>query len=120
MTTALAVRQRLLGDDHLHVALTRKDVAGLYFDQGRTPEAEALWAQAMHALRAVKPKGAWELADADSREGARLLAAGRVAEAEPLLRRGYAVLQQERGEEAVYTRWAKARWEAWEGLREAP
>lgn len=111
LTTALEIRVRRLGDDHLHVALTRKDLANLYFDLDEDVLAERLWGHAMTVLRAEKEAGSWELADAESQLGGRLMAAGRLDEAEVLLKQSYSLLREVRGEEAIYTRQAKARLE---------
>lgn len=99
----LDLRLDLLGEDHLHVALTSKDLASVLFDLGKNADAEIPWDQALTVLRSEKP-GGWEIADAESCEGARLLAAGRVEEAEALLERSYETLRRLRGEEAIYTR----------------
>jgi tetratricopeptide (TPR) repeat protein len=111
LTECLAVRRRLLGDDHLHVALTRNDLADLYFDLGEDAVAQVLRDQAMAVLRAEKPADSWEIADAESRLGARLAAEGRLDEAEPCLVDSYETLRRLRGEEAIYTREAKRRLE---------
>ncbi len=108
---ALDVRLEILGEDHLHVALTRKDLASVRFDLGDDGAAGELWAQALRVLRAEKPAGSWELADADSQRGARLAATGRLEEAEPYLRSSYETLLRLRGEAALYTRQARERLE---------
>lgn len=108
---ALAVRRELLGEGHPHTALTRKDLASLYFDLGETATAEVLWSQALAVLLVAKGAGSWEIADAESQLGARLAAQGRFAEAEPCLRDGYRTLRDLRGEAALYTRKAGERLE---------
>lgn len=57
----------------------------------------------------IKLADAWELADADSQRGERLLAAGRVEAAAPLIERGHAVLLARLGPESLYTRKAAER-----------
>ena len=116
LAEALAIRRRHLSDDHLHVALTRKDLAGVYFDLGEDAVAEVLRDRAHQVLR-EKRAGSWELADADSLLGARLAARGRFEEAEVCLRQGYETLRRVRGERAFYTRRAHARLEALGRLR---
>ena len=108
---ALEIRSLRLADDHPHVALSRKDLASLYFDRGEPERAEPLWQRAMTVLRAAKPADAWELADADSQQGARLLAAGRTEEAAPRLERSHALLLRHLGPESLYTREAAERLE---------
>ncbi|MCP4660088.1 MAG: tetratricopeptide repeat protein, partial [bacterium] len=46
LNEALAIRRRLLGDEHLHTALTEKDLASVYFDLGEDAVAEVLWSRA--------------------------------------------------------------------------
>ncbi len=106
---ALEIRIQRLGEDHLHTALTRKDLASLYFDLGEDAVAEEMWSRALAVLHAEKPPDCWELADADSQLGARLAAEGRFEEAEPLLIRGHRILERDRGERSVYARRARAR-----------
>ena len=47
---ALALRQKLLGDDHPHVATSLNNLAGLYYSQGKYKEAEPLYQQALNIL----------------------------------------------------------------------
>ena len=111
LRNALSLRLELLGEDHLHVALSRKDLASLLFDRGEKDLAEELWSRALAVLRAKKPADSWEIADADSQRGARLAAAGRFEEAEPLLVCSYRTLARIFGPEALYARLARQRLE---------
>ncbi|MEM9595322.1 MAG: serine/threonine-protein kinase [Acidobacteriota bacterium] len=106
---ALGIRVHRLGGGHLHVALSRKDLAAVLFDQGDDEGAQALWDDALAVLRAKKPADAWELADADSREGARLVAQGHRDKGLAKLRRAYETLRRTRGDDAIYTREARRR-----------
>ncbi|MFO0141735.1 MAG: tetratricopeptide repeat protein, partial [Aphanizomenon sp.] len=45
---ALALRQKLLGDDHPDVAQSLNNLAGLYHSQGKYNEAEPLYEQALN------------------------------------------------------------------------
>jgi tetratricopeptide (TPR) repeat protein len=45
---ALALRQKLLGDDHPDVATSLNNLAGLYKSQGKYNEAEPLYQQALN------------------------------------------------------------------------
>jgi tetratricopeptide (TPR) repeat protein len=45
---ALALRQKLLGDDHPDVAESLNNLAGLYESQGKYKEAEPLYQQALN------------------------------------------------------------------------
>lgn len=107
----LEARLARLGEKHQHVALSRKDLASVLFDLGEVGLAEELWAKAMVVLREEPDENAWELADADSQEGERWLAAGRISEAAEKLERGYAVLRRLRGEDSLHTRQARERLE---------
>ncbi len=108
LSRALDLRREFLGDDHLHVALTRKDLASVELELGNDG-AEEMWQGAVAALRSLRPAGSWELADADSQLGARLAAAGHFEQAEPYLRSSYQTLRRLRGEQALYTRQARDR-----------
>ncbi len=120
LTEALAIRRRLLGDQHLHTAFTEKDLASVYFDLGENAVAEVLWGRALVVLRTKKQPDAWVLADAESQLGARLAAQGRFEEAETCLRDSYETLAQLRGEQALFTRQARERLEAFSRLDAHP
>ena len=45
---ALALRQKLLGDDHPDVATSLNNLASLYYSQGKYKEAEPLYQQALN------------------------------------------------------------------------
>jgi tetratricopeptide (TPR) repeat protein len=47
---ALALRQKLLGDDHPDVAQSLNNLALLYYSQGKYKEAEPLYQQALNIL----------------------------------------------------------------------
>ncbi len=101
LTEALAIREEKLGDAHRLVASSRRDLALLLFDTGETATAEILWSQAMTVLRR---RGGWEVADAESRLGERLLAEGRADGAAVCLRESWETLRRLRGDDAVVTR----------------
>ena len=119
LTEALAIRRQRLGDDHHHTALSRKDLADLYFDLGENATAEVLWQTAELRLRVIESPDAWELADAESRLGARLHAAGRFDEAGPCLWESYQRLREVRGKDSIYARQAVERWENAQGIEHA-
>ncbi len=98
----------LRGDFAAAEPLLREALASLCFDRGETATAEVLWSQALAVLRAVRPDG-WEVADAESQLGGRLLAQGRRAEAEACLRDGYETRRRLRGEQALRTVQARQR-----------
>jgi len=109
LSEALSIRRELLGDDHPHVALSRKDLAALYFDLGESADAEVLWTQAVAVLTASKGPESWEIADAESLLGGHLAAQGRYQEAEACLDGSYQTLRRVRDEGAIYTRAARRR-----------
>ena len=109
LTRALGIREEKLGDAHAHVALSRRDLALLFFDLGCTATAQVLWDRAMSVLYR---RGGWEVADAESRLGERLLARGRRREAMVCLRESWETLRRLRGEDAVVTREAWQRFDA--------
>jgi serine/threonine-protein kinase len=87
---ALESRLRLLGDDHLHVAASRLDLARLYRDLDR-PQAGRVFLAAARDWLERQPNDQHQLyrARADSLLGAFLAAEGHWAEAEPHLLTGY-------------------------------
>ena len=90
------------------MAASRRDLALLLFDTGETATAEVLWSR---ALAVLLRRGGWQVADAESRLGARLLAAGRRDEARVCLRESWEMLRRLRGDEAVVTQAARMRWD---------
>jgi len=50
---ALALTRKLLGEEHLSVALSRRSLALLYDSQGRYSEAEPLYIQALDILERI-------------------------------------------------------------------
>ena len=109
LVEALAIRRQRLGRFHLHVALTEKDLAAVYFDLDEDAVAEVLWQRAQRVIRTEKAAGSWELADAESRLGARLVARGQREAGRVCLRESYETLRRTRGAASIFTRQARDR-----------
>ncbi len=106
---ALRLRVHELGEDHPDVAATKKDLAALALATSDLATASTLLDQALLTLRLTKDPGSWEIAEGESLLGELLTQQGRYAEAEPLLKSSYEVIRKIRGEQAIYTRLARAR-----------
>ncbi len=72
-----------------HLAETLVGLGSLLCDLGRATEALPFLEEALEIRERVQPAGNWQIAEARLELGAALLAEGRVAEAEGLLRSGY-------------------------------
>ncbi len=107
----VAARRRLFGDDHVRVAVSEKNLAALLLDFGGGGVAAGgeLLERALVILRRVHPAGDARIADAESIWGSYLAAAGRRAEAEPVLLESLATLAEVHGEEDLRTRAARRR-----------
>ncbi|MEE8525450.1 MAG: tetratricopeptide repeat protein, partial [Thermoanaerobaculia bacterium] len=104
LTEVLNTRARLLGEEHVHVALTKKDLAAVHLSEGETEAAAKLLSQALAVLRESKSEGSWEIAEAESLWGAYLTAVGSFEDAESFLINSYRRLSKIRGSESIYTR----------------
>jgi CHAT domain-containing protein/tetratricopeptide (TPR) repeat protein len=94
---ALAIREKALGPDHLDVALSLNNLAGLYDNQGRYAEAEPLYKRSL-AIR-EKALGPDHLDVATALGGLAELYRnqGRYDEAEPLYKRALAIREKALG-----------------------
>ncbi len=106
---ALTLQEKLRGAGHPHVAAVLRNLATLRLQRGDAAECEILIDRTREVFRATLPAGHWRIADADSVAGGCLAAQGRLTEAEPLLRESLAILQREKGDQAMVTREALAR-----------
>ncbi len=116
---AYEMRHKLVGADHLHVSLSRLDLARAHLDLGRLDRAAAYLEPAWEWLRRQPPELVQTaLSRADGLRGGILQAEGRFAEAEPLLLASYSVAADARRVSGLYTRRALGRLEslyrAWE------
>ncbi len=113
---ALEVRRRLLGVGHLDVATTEKNLAQALIDLGRAEQAEPLARHAVASLRSTLAAGDWRVADAESVLGGCLVALGRRREGGILLTASTPILEREKGDASPYTRAARRRLQAYQGL----
>ncbi|MEA5451933.1 tetratricopeptide repeat protein [Leptolyngbya sp. CCNP1308] len=96
---ALAICKRLLGDEHLYVAGSLRNLAGLYNEQGRYSEAEPLLQKALAMYRRLS--GDESLSVAGSLNDLALLYTyqGRYSEAEPLFQKALSLRKRLLGNE---------------------
>ncbi len=106
---ALEIRQQRHGLSHSSVAHVLRNLAALFLARNEPTPAEILIRQALAIFRGTLPDGHWRIADATSVFGQCLIALERLAEAEPLLRGSYLVLEAELGSNARQTREARDR-----------
>lgn len=104
-----ALRRERLGEDHLHIALTKKDLGSVALALGHLERDRELLEEALELLRRPKPAGDWNIADTESVYGACLAAQGRYAEAEPLFVGGHRVLAEIKGDRNIVTWQARRR-----------
>ncbi len=109
LAETLAIRRRELGEEHLHTALARKDLASLLLDREEIRSARALLTRALSTLYRVRPADDWNVAEAESLLGVVLAAEGRLAEAERCLRGAAETVERRRGPRAIQTRAARRR-----------
>ncbi|MCP3963916.1 MAG: serine/threonine protein kinase [bacterium] len=97
----LAMRKKLLGDEHLDVGVTKKNLANLL--ARREPDrAHELVTQALDVLRGTQTRR-WQAADAESVLGLLLMDAENYEEAADYLVRGYEGLAEIRGANSYRT-----------------
>ncbi len=110
LAETLEIRRRKLGEDHLHTALAKKDLASLLIEaEGEGATARVLLNQALETIYRVRPEDDWRVAAAEGLLGAWLAGAGRLAEAEVCLRRAYETLERQRGPRTIYTQTVRRR-----------
>src|SRR3546814_941829 len=81
----------------------------MYLRAGNAKGAEEAFREALRIRQKNLPGDHWKVADMQSQLGAALAAQGQLDAAEPLLKAGYANLQQALGEEDARTLAAKSR-----------
>jgi tetratricopeptide (TPR) repeat protein len=94
---AIELRRRLLGNDHVDVAASLTLLAAWLIENDRYEEARAAASEARSICLLALDELHWRTAGATSAEGAALAGLGKLAEAEPLLLQGYAVLSEDGG-----------------------
>ena len=93
VSEALAVRRKLLGNDHVDVADSLASFVCILERQGRIGETEPLCRECL-AIREKKTPDHWRLFEARSLLGASLTGQRKFADAEPLLLSAYQSLKQ--------------------------
>ena len=96
---ALALRQRLLGDDHPAVATSLNNLAALYRSQGRYSEAEPLYQQALALRQRLLGDDHPDVATSLNNLAALYRSQGRYSEAEPLYQQALALRQRLLGDD---------------------
>ena len=96
---ALALRKRLLGEEHPDVAESLNDLAGLYDSQGRYSEAEPLYKQALAMCKRLLGEEHPHVATSLNNLAELYDSQGRYSEAEPLYEQALAMYKRLLGEE---------------------
>ena len=96
---ALALRKRLLGEEHPDVAESLNDLAGLYDSQGRYSEAEPLYKQALALRKRLLGEEHPHVATSLNNLAELYDSQGRYSEAEPLYEQALAMYKRLLGEE---------------------
>ena len=96
---ALAIRRRILGDDHPDTAISLNNLALLYSAQGRYGEAESLYKQALAIVRRVLGEDHPNTAISLSSLALLYQSQGRYGEAEPLHQQALAIVRRVLGED---------------------
>ena len=91
---ALAIRKRILGEKHPHVATSLNNLALLYKNQGRYTEAEPLYRQALAMRQELLGQKHPDVASSLNNLALLYENQGRYTEAEPLYRQALAMLQE--------------------------
>lgn len=105
----LARRKRIAGEISGPVVSSLNNLAHLYLDTQEPAKAEPLFEEALSVARAVMPAGHWMIAALESGRGVCLLAAGRLDDAEHVLRTSYENLKIKLGPTNLKTREAARR-----------
>ncbi|MBD2486217.1 tetratricopeptide repeat protein [Aulosira sp. FACHB-615] len=96
---ALALRRKLLGEEHPDVATSLNNLAGLYCSQGRYSEAEPLYIQALALRRTLLGEEHPDVATSLNNLAGLYESQGRYSEAEPLYIQDLALSRKLLGEE---------------------
>ncbi|MFN6566954.1 tetratricopeptide repeat protein [Dendronalium sp. ChiSLP03b] len=96
---ALALRRKLLGEEHLSVATSLNNLALLYYSQGRYSEAEPLFIQALALRRKLLGEEDPSVADSLNNLAGLYYSQGRYSEAESLYIKALALRHKLLGEE---------------------
>jgi tetratricopeptide (TPR) repeat protein len=91
---ALALRQKLLGDEHPDVATSFNNLAALYESQGRYSEAEPLYQQALALMQKLLGDEHPDVATSFNNLGSLRFSQGRYQEAATYLERALALIER--------------------------
>ncbi|TRU31067.1 MAG: tetratricopeptide repeat protein [Microcystis aeruginosa Ma_MB_F_20061100_S20] len=95
---ALAIRKKVLGDNHLDTATSLNNLALVYHSQGRYPEAEPLFQQALAIRKAQLGDNNPATASSLNNLAALYYSEERYTEAEPLLKEALAIRKAQLGD----------------------
>ncbi|MEA5535844.1 CHAT domain-containing protein [Crocosphaera sp. XPORK-15E] len=95
---ALAIRKKVLGDNHPDTAGSLNNLAVLYYSQGRYSEAEPLYKQALAIRKAQLGDNHPDTAQSLNNLAGLYKSQGRYAEAEPLLKEALAIRKKQLGD----------------------
>jgi CHAT domain-containing protein/glucokinase len=96
---SLAIFEKVLGQEHPHVATSLNNLAGLYQDMGNYSQAEPLYQRSLAILEKVLGKEHPAVATSLSNLADLYSSQGRYSEAEPLLQRSLAIFEKVLGKE---------------------
>ncbi|MGI8933481.1 MAG: tetratricopeptide repeat protein, partial [Phormidesmis sp.] len=96
---ALALKRKLLGEDHPAVATSLNNLAGLYESQGRYEQAEPLLVQALALRRQLLGEDHPDVASSLNNLAELYRSQGRYEQAEPLYEKSLALMRQLLGED---------------------
>ncbi len=96
---ALAIRKKVLGDNHPDVAASLNNLAELYQSQGRYTEAEPLYQQSLAIFKQQLGDNHPDVAQSLHNLALLYEFQGRYAEAEPLYQQSLAIFKQELGDD---------------------
>ena len=99
LVQALALRKRLLGEEHPDVAESLNNLAELYRSQGRYSEAEPLYEQALALRKRLLREEHSDVAESLNNLALLYYSQGRYSEAEPLYRQALELIKRLLGEE---------------------
>lgn len=111
MSEALETRRLRLGREHLHTALSQKDLASLLIDRGDDTTARLLLTQALTTLYAVRPENDWNVAEAEALLAVTMARRGQQSTALECVLNALQILERERGPDALETRAVRRRLE---------
>ncbi|MGF1481475.1 MAG: tetratricopeptide repeat protein [Cyanophyceae cyanobacterium] len=96
---ALAIRERVLGEEHADVATSVNNLASLYYDQGNYAKAEPLFRRALRISEEALGSNHPDVATSLDNLASLYQAQGNYAEAEPLSQRALAIRENNFGAE---------------------